>query len=262
LARLPKGRHGAAVAATVTLAQLRLQVQQARLELQALRSQLAAMRSEIDTDLGVQLRRANEQLLLATLHAEASAEQALSQLDALAQSSQRDELTNTPNRALLLDRLERAITMAQRRHTRCAVVFLDIDHFKQINDTLGHAAGDAVLQLVARRLGSAVRDSDAVGRQGGDEFLVLLAEVSCLADTVLVAKKLIADMAAPSLVCGHLLQVSVSVGVAIYPDDAHDARTLIGLADAAMYRSKRRGGGSFSFHGDKPAAEGSATAPV
>ena len=197
---------------------------------------------------------------MATLYAEANAEAAVSKLEALAQSSQRDELTNTPNRALLQDRLERAITMAQRRYSRCAVLFLDIDHFKQINDTLGHATGDGVLQWVARRLEAAVRDSDAVGRHGGDEFLVLLAEVSRMDDALLIARKLIADIAAPSLVCGHLLQLSVSVGIAIYPDDAPDARTLIGLADAAMYRSKRRGGGSFTFHGDAPAADTAATA--
>jgi diguanylate cyclase (GGDEF)-like protein len=246
--------------ATLTLTQLRAQVEQSKLELQELRLQLAALRSEMNDDLGLQLRQANEQLLLATLYAEASAETAVSKLEALAQTSQRDELTNTPNRALLLDRLERSIAMAQRRYTRCAVVFLDIDHFKQINDTLGHAAGDAVLQLVARRLEAAVRDSDAVGRHGGDEFLVLLDEVSRMADTVQIARKLIGDIAAPSLVCGHLMQVSVSVGIAIYPDDATDARTLIGLADAAMYRSKRRGGGSFTFHGDAPAADGPASA--
>jgi GGDEF domain-containing protein len=81
-----------------------------------------------------------------------------------------------------------------------------------------------------------------------------------MADTVQIARKLIGDIAAPSLVCGHLMQVSVSVGIAIYPDDATDARTLIGLADAAMYRSKRRGGGSFTFHGDAPAADGPASA--
>jgi diguanylate cyclase (GGDEF)-like protein len=243
-------------AAARTLAQLRAEVSQVQQELRALRSQQAALREEMDADLGLQLRLANEQLLLATLYAEASAETAASQLEALAQSSQRDELTNTPNRALLLDRLERAITMAQRRYARCAVVFLDIDHFKQINDTLGHATGDGVLQLVARRLEAAVRDSDAVGRHGGDEFLVLLTEVSRMADAVQIAKKLIDDIAAPSLVCGHLLQISVSVGIAIYPDDARDANSLIGLADAAMYRSKRRGGGSFTFHGDKPAADG------
>jgi diguanylate cyclase (GGDEF)-like protein len=244
----------------LTLVQLRAQVHQAEQELRALRKQMVTLRRERDADLGVQLRQANEQLLLATLIAEASAETAASKLEALAQSSQRDELTNTPNRALLLDRLERSIALAQRRYTRSAVVFLDIDQFKQINDTLGHATGDGVLQLVARRLEAAVRDSDAVGRHGGDEFLVLLTEVSRMADAVQIAKKLITDIAAPSLVCGHLLQLSVSVGIAIYPDDAQDARTLIGLADAAMYRSKRRGGGSFTFHGDRPATDGPTTA--
>jgi diguanylate cyclase (GGDEF)-like protein len=257
----PKDTDRALVAATLTLAQLRAQISQARLELRDLQSQLVTLRRERDADLGLQLRQANEQLLLAALCAEASAEMAVAKLEALAQRSQRDELTNTPNRALLLDRLERAITMAQRRYTRCAVIFLDIDHFKQITDTLGHAAGDAVLQMVARRLEAAVRDSDAVGRHGGDEFLVLLTEVSRMDDAVHIARKLIGDIAAPSLVCGHVLQVSVSAGIAIYPDDARDARTLIGLADEAMYRSKRRGGGSYTFYADKPVSDGPETSP-
>lgn len=246
-------RSASAVAAAASLAQLQAQVTKARRELELLYAQIATLRREndavLDPVLGVQLRLANEQLLLAALEAESSAETATSKLQALSQISQRDELTNTPNRALLLDRLERSITLAQRRSSRCAVVFLDIDRFKQINDTLGHATGDGVLQLVARRLAAAVRDSDAVGRHGGDEFLVLLTEVSRMEDAVQIARKLIIDVAAPSLVCGHLLQVSVSAGIAIYPDDATDARTLIGLADAAMYRSKRRGGGTFSFYG-------------
>ena len=244
----------------LTLTQLQEQVRLARLELHGLRTQLIELRRAVNADRGRQLLRANEQLLLAALDAETSAETANLKLDALAQSSQRDELTNTPNRTLLLDRLERSITMAQRRYTRCAVIFLDIDHFKQINDTLGHATGDGVLQLVARRLEATVRDSDAVGRYGGDEFLVLLTEVSKMSDAQHIARKVIADIAAPSLVGSHLLQVTVSAGVAMYPDDAMDARSLIGLADAAMYRSKRRGGGSFTFYGDKPSTDGSASA--
>jgi diguanylate cyclase (GGDEF)-like protein len=184
------------------------------------------------------------------------AETAVSNLDQLARSSQRDALTDTPNRALLLDRLQSALTMAQRRGIRAAVIFVDVDHFKQINDSLGHATGDAVLQQVARRLQAAVRDSDAVGRHGGDEFLVLLAEVSKMADASQIARKIISDMAAPSLLGGHMLHVSVSVGIAIFPDDALDASTLIGLADTAMYRSKRRGGGSFTFYGEPPMPAG------
>jgi diguanylate cyclase (GGDEF)-like protein len=242
-------------AARLNLSQLRAQVLEAQLELRDLRSQLDALHREMDADLGVQLRLANEQLLLSTLYAEANAESAAAKLHALAQTSQRDELTNTPNRALLLDRLERSITLAQRRYSRCAVLFLDVDHFKHINDTYGHPTGDGVLQLVARRLEAAVRDSDVVGRYGGDEFLVLLTEVSRMADAVRIAGKLITDIAMPTEVCGHLLELSVSLGIAVYPDDAADARTLIELADAAMYRSKRRGGGAFSFHGTTPLAD-------
>lgn len=195
------------------------------------------------------LLEANAQLLLSALNAQAAAEAAVAHRDQLARTSQRDPLTDTPNRALLLDRLESALTMAQRRGARAAVIFLDIDHFKQINDTLGHATGDAVLQRVARRLQAAVRDSDAVGRHGGDEFLVLLAEVSRRVDAAQIARKIIHDVAAPSLVQGHMLHVSVSVGIAIYPDDAQDAAALIAAADVAMYRAKRRGGGSFCFFG-------------
>ena len=240
----------------LTLLQLQEKVRLARIELQGLRQQIADLRVALDADLGRQLLRANEQLLLAALDAETTAQVATHKLDLLARNSQRDELTDTPNRALLLDRLESAITLAQRRTTRCAVVFVDIDHFKKINDTLGHAAGDGVLQMVARRLEAAVRDSDAVGRHGGDEFLVLLAEVSKMGDADHIVRKMIADIAAPALVGGHVLHVSVSVGIAMYPDDAADATALIGLADAAMYRSKRRGGGSFTFHGEKSGADG------
>jgi diguanylate cyclase (GGDEF)-like protein len=196
------------------------------------------------------LVQANEHLLLSALNAQAAAATAVADRDQLARTSQRDPLTDTPNRALLLDRLESTLTMAQRRGTRSAVFFLDIDHFKQINDTLGHATGDAVLQRVARRLQAAVRDSDAVGRHGGDEFLVLLAEVSRKADAAQIARKIISDIAAPSLVAGHMLHVSVSVGIAIFPDDAREPAALIAAADTAMYRAKRRGGGSYAFFGD------------
>jgi diguanylate cyclase (GGDEF)-like protein len=246
--------------ASLTLTQLQYQVRATRLELRALRQKLQVMRSAAGGDLAAQLLEANEQLLLAALDAQVSAETAISKLDQLELTSQRDALTDTPNRTLLLDRLESAITLAQRRCTHAAVIFLDIDHFKQINDTLGHATGDSVLQMVARRLEGSVRDSDAVGRHGGDEFLVLLSEVSKIADAAVIVKKMIADIAAPSLVHGHLLQVSVSVGIAIYPDDASNAGALISLADAAMYRSKRRGGGCYSFYGDKSTPAGPADA--
>lgn len=247
-----------------TLIRLQTQVRATRMELRGLQERLRELRN-VGAREGVGAGAGacacmgwsdtaspdgSARLLQSALDAQNSALAAISRLDALAIAMQRDALTNTPTRALLLDRLQSAITLAQRRGSSTALIFLDVDHFKHINDTLGHAVGDAVLQLVARRLQAAVRDSDAVGRQGGDEFLVLLAEVSKRADAAVIAKKIIADIGAPCVVSGHVLQVAVSVGIAVYPEDASEAQALIRLADAAMYRSKRRGGGSFTFHSD------------
>lgn len=236
------------VATRQSLQQLQRQVQAKRVELKGLQTRVDTLRAQEQSE----VPHAKAHWVQSALDAQVSALAAVSRLDALAIAMQRDALTNTPNRALLLDRLQRAIALAQRRRSYTAVVFLDVDRFKCINDTLGHATGDAVLQMVACRLQAAVRDSDAVGRHGGDEFLVLLAEVSRQADAAQIAKKIIAEVAAPVVVCGHLLKVSVSAGIALYPDDANDAQSLITLADAAMYRSKRSGGGCFTFHSDPP----------
>jgi len=197
------------------------------------------------------LAETNEQLVLAALHAESVAETAVSELGELARLGQRDPLTNLPNRLLMLDRLESAIATARRRETRIAVLFIDLDHFKRINDTLGHAIGDEALKLTARRLQSAVRDSDTVSRHGGEEFLVLLPDISQAADAVSIAQKLLAALAAPARAGEHRLHLSASIGITIYPEDAEDAQTLISRADAAMYRSKRRGAGGFEFYAQK-----------
>jgi diguanylate cyclase (GGDEF)-like protein len=196
------------------------------------------------------LQEANEQLVLAALHAETVAEEAVSHLDKLARSSQHDALTDTPNRALMLDRLENAIALARRHRTRIAVLFLDLDEFKQINDTLGHAVGDAVVQLVARRLESVVRHSDTVSRHGGDEFLVLMAEISQPSDAALIAEKILSVLAAPSQIDNHLISLSASLGIALFPEDGDDAATLITRADAAMYSCKKQGGGNFQFYSE------------
>ncbi len=238
----------AIAAATRTLAQLNKQADHVRTELVHLREDLAQAQRDFSDARGSQLREANGQLVLAALQAVAAAETAASDLDQLARASQRDTLTDTPNRALMLDRMERAIAMARRRRTCIAVVFLDLDQFKQINDTLGHTIGDGVLQLVARRLESVVRDSDTVSRHGGDEFLVLLTGISRSSDAALIADKIIAALGAPSRVGEHILHLSASIGVAVYPEDGKDAATLIDRADAAMYRSKKNGLGSFEFH--------------
>jgi diguanylate cyclase (GGDEF)-like protein len=197
-----------------------------------------------------ELREANEQLILAALHAETIAENAVTHLDELAHSSQHDALTGTPNRALMLDRMENAIAFANRHGTRIGVLFLDLDEFKQINDTLGHAVGDAVVQLVARHLESQVRQSDTVSRHGGDEFLVLLAEIEQPSDAALVAEKIIAALAVPTWVDNHLISLSASIGIALFPDDGTDAATLMSSADSAMYSCKRHGGSNFRFYSD------------
>jgi diguanylate cyclase len=182
----------------------------------------------------------SEQLLIAALHAQNIAVEALSDLREFTWWSERDVLTQIPNRALTLDRLENAIAMARRHDTRIAVLFIDLDHFKKINDDWGYEVGDAALQLVARRLLLLVRDSDTVSRHAGDQFLVLLPEVIEYADVSAIAAKMLSAIAMPSRVCEHVLRLSASLGISIFPDDAGDATGLIARADAAMHVSKRR----------------------
>ena len=157
--------------ANTPLTLLDQQAQELRTRLAALRRSLANVQRDFSTS---QLKEANEKLMLAVAQADTIAASAVHQLDQLVQTSQRDVVTGIPNRALILDRLDNAIALARRHGTHIAVAFLDLDHFKPINDSLGHASGDQVLQLVARRLQAVVRDSDIVSRYGGDEFLVLL----------------------------------------------------------------------------------------
>lgn len=231
-----------------TLRLLNEQAQELRTHLTMLQQSLRGGRRDFSGNQAAQLREANEELLLAALHANTIAESAMSNLNHLTQVSQRDVVTGMPNRALILDRLDNAIAMARRRGTHIAVVFIDLDHFKPINDLLGHAGGDEVLQLVARRLQAAVRESDTVSRYGGDEFLILLTDTSQPSDAALIVGKMLSSLAAPSDVCGQTVRLSASVGITIFPQDGEDPVTLINRADAAMYRIKRAGGGDFDFH--------------
>lgn len=239
---------GDLTAAARAVALLNKQADEIRADIVRSRRELEQLQRECGGTRAAQLVEANEQLVLAALQAETIAETATSHLDELARSSQRDALTDTPNRALMLDRLENAISLARRHVTRLAVLFLDLDQFKHINDTLGHAVGDEVLQLVARRLESVVRASDTVSRHGGDEFLVLIGEVAKASDAAVIAAKILAVLTAPCQVGEHLLRLSASLGIATYPDDGEDAASLVSRADAAMYRSKRRRLGGFEFH--------------
>ncbi|MGA8004593.1 MAG: diguanylate cyclase [Burkholderiales bacterium] len=163
----------------------------------------------------------------------------------MAHLAQHDFLTNLPNRMLLGDRIENAISLARRHAKKCAVLFLDLDGFKRINDVLGHPAGDELLHSVSRRLVTCVRASDTVSRQGGDEFVVLLSEIEHAADAALSAEKVLSVLALPHRVAGQELNVTASIGISIYPDHGADAETLTRCADTAMYHAKEEGRNTF-----------------
>lgn len=152
-----------------------------------------------------------------------------------------DQLTGLANRMLLQERLQGAVEHAQRHDDRLAVLYLDLDKFKQVNDTLGHAAGDALLQEVARRLKACVRSSDTVARIGGDEFVVLLERVQADTDAVRVAQTIHNALRVPMQLEGRRWSISSSIGIARYPQDATDLAQLFRHADQAMYRAKRQG---------------------
>jgi diguanylate cyclase len=158
-----------------------------------------------------------------------------------------DPLTGLPNRILLHDRLGGAIASAGRRGCLLAVLFLDLDRFKQVNDSLGHSTGDRLLRAVADRLVATVRSSDVVSRQGGDEFVVLLSEIDHRDDAMLAASKIIGAVAGPHRVGTHDLHATASIGIAVYPGDGTDAETLIKNADIAMYYAKDHGRDSCEF---------------
>jgi diguanylate cyclase (GGDEF)-like protein len=155
--------------------------------------------------------------------------------------AQHDPLTGLPNRALFGDRLDHELARAKRQHGRFAMVFLDLDYFKPINDSLGHDVGDLVLQQVARQLKATVREADTVGRLGGDEFVVLMAQLSASEAILTLAEKLHQAVRQPFVVAGHELSVSCSIGVAVYPENGTSAAALTKSADAAMYRAKQDG---------------------
>lgn len=165
----------------------------------------------------------------------------------MAHLAQHDFLTGLPNRMLLTERLSRAIGRARRHSKRVALMFIDLDYFKHINDSLGHTVGDLLLQVVAERLKLCIRDTDTVCRQGGDEFVVLLTEIEQTLDAAPVADKLLAAFAEPCLIGGHELHVSLSIGIAIYPDDGQDADEVMKNADTAMYHAKAKGRNNYQF---------------
>lgn len=167
------------------------------------------------------------------------AQQSRSQIQKMNHLAQHDPLTDLPNRVLLKERLTQALGMAKRHQKQAALLFLDMDNFKQVNDTYGHAVGDQLLQDVAANIVGCLRATDTVSRHGGDEFVILLPEVEDLHDPARVAEKLLARFALPRTVAGQELLVTLSIGISVYPKNGTDADTLIRYADNAMYASKR-----------------------
>ena len=186
------------------------------------------------SDLRMRLRRTNDELGAA--------------LGTIQRMATHDSLTGLPNRVLFNETLEHAMSQATRHKRSLALLFMDLDRFKNINDTLGHPVGDRVLQIAARRVASAVRESDIVARLGGDEYVVLVEDSRGPADLAEIALKVITAISAPLEIDGHPLALSASIGICTFPSDARDAQDLVANADAAMYRAKELNAGGYCFY--------------
>jgi diguanylate cyclase (GGDEF)-like protein/PAS domain S-box-containing protein len=165
----------------------------------------------------------------------------------MAHLAQHDFLTNLPNRVLLNDRIAQAIEVSKRHQTKVALLFLDLDNFKHINDSLGHPTGDKLLQLVATSLNASVRGNDTVSRQGGDEFIILLTDITNKIDAASTADKILDLLILPHVVSNSQLYITTSIGISIYPEDGVDAEVLIQNADTAMYHAKSNGRNNYQF---------------
>jgi len=159
-----------------------------------------------------------------------------------------DGLTGLPNRTLFMDRLRQAMTHAARRESGFTLLLLDLDHFKSVNDRLGHAAGDALLIAVAARLRHSIREEDTVARLGGDEFAIILSDAAILDDALIAVEKISDVLHQPVVIEGQKIPTNASIGVAFYPEDSVGMETLLKFADIAMYRAKRAGGNGYHFH--------------
>jgi diguanylate cyclase (GGDEF)-like protein len=168
----------------------------------------------------------------------------------LARLAHYDQLTDIPNRILFRDRLEHVIHLANRDQTSFALLFIDLNGFKQVNDTFGHDAGDAIIRICAERLSACMRRSDSVARMGGDEFTLLLSHIDNHTDVAHIAEKIIALLSEPADIHGYEVVVGCSIGIAIYPQAGRDADTLLKNADMAMYKAKQDEGSSFCFFTD------------
>jgi diguanylate cyclase (GGDEF)-like protein len=158
-----------------------------------------------------------------------------------------DNLTGLPNRFLLDDRLGQAMTRANRSGKPCAVMFVDLDRFKPVNDNFGHSVGDALLRTVAQRLAKCVRKEDTVARSGGDEFIIVLGEISQRNDAAAISRKILKELSLSFHINRHELDISCSIGISVYPGDGADMSTLKANADVAMYHAKKNGRNNYQF---------------
>ena len=252
---LSRGYHARAEILDITseIGALKAQTVDARAALTSLQQELIEADRMLNDGNAARLLEANERLVVSMLRTLEESEVATRTLRALSRSAGLDALTQLPNRMLLHDRFTQAIANSRRHGTRLALLFLDLNGFKQINDKMGHPVGDRVLQLVAEALSTSVRASDTVSRHGGDEFLVLVSDVAHTSDAAIIAEKIIASLAVPHRIGAHVIQLATSIGISFFPDDGDDVETLIARADAAMYRAKRLPSGGFVFHDDSPA---------
>ena len=240
----------ASAAAASELTKLQAQVASARAVLVRLLQDTVEAEVRLGSSQSAQLLEANEHLLMSALQNQMEAETATQALNEVSRSAELDGLTQLPNRWLLLDRFKHAIAKGRRHSERLAVLFLDVDHFKRINDGMGHAVGDEVLKAAAQRLQASVREEDTVSRYGGDEFVILLTQIGQVSDAIRVAEKIGTALAVASTIEGQAQGWAASIGISIYPDDGDDAEALIDLADRAMYCAKKSGRGTYALHGD------------
>ena len=237
------------------LALIRAEIEQARVELAALREQLIVARYELDASHQARLVEANQRLVLATIAAQQEREASERAVRELTTAAQLDTLTGLPNQRVLQERILMAISDAGRDGGQVALLLLNLSDFKLINDTLGHATGDQVLQIAARSLASSLRPGDTVSRHRGNEFLILLPGLSDVSEAVAHAATIVAALGAPTMLNAQVLRLTANVGISVYPADGSDADSLIDRAVAAMYRAKWRGLGSYAFQGEAGGSE-------
>ncbi len=200
------------------------------------------------------LRKANEHLIISGVRAQVAAEELEDKMDEMRQKASYDQLTQLPNRLLLASRLADAILAAEQTGSQVVVLFGDLDKFKEVNDTYGHAVGDQLLIAVSRRLLACTRKLDTVSRQGGDEFVILLNQVEGKEDAAAIAQKICHSVSAPYHVDGNTLEIGIAIGICMVPADYPNTDAILKNADAAMYEAKRAGGNNYRFFSDADGA--------